>query len=203
MNAIQPPYPRNVPLKKGRLAVTRGSERYTIAFQYNPESVSRTLNAHFSDPGKESPREDVFYESAAGQSISMRIFLEAVPPTDSSSARFGVFPQIAALELLLYQPTKDVTSENRSLDQGKRAIVKSVVPTVVLEWGKRAVPVRLRQLGVTEELFDADLNTIRATVDLSFDVVTYSTAREGGSEYNLFLSYQTKLEALAKATYTK
>ena len=44
---IAPPYPANVPLKKGALITVDATtaKRTTIRFQYNPETVTRQLSA--------------------------------------------------------------------------------------------------------------------------------------------------------------
>jgi hypothetical protein len=42
---IGPPFPRNVPVSKGRLAVNHPTMgRFSIPFQYNPDKVTRSLS---------------------------------------------------------------------------------------------------------------------------------------------------------------
>jgi hypothetical protein len=68
---------------------------------------------------------------------------------------------------------------------------------VILEWGTRAVPVRLTQMAIVEEQFDTSLNPIQATATLTFDVVTYSGAADQSDNAKKFIAYQQKLEQLA------
>jgi hypothetical protein len=69
---------------------------------------------------------------------------------------------------------------------------------VLLIFGpSRVLPVRLTELTITEQLFDASLNPIQAKVSLGVRVLTYDDlglASPGGA---LFLAYQISREVMA------
>jgi hypothetical protein len=200
---IGPPFPRNVPVSKGRLAVNHPTMgRFSIPFQYNPDKVTRSLSLQATGIEGGLRSKAPAFRGAATETITLQARFEALPPTTSDAAQNGVLPQLAALELLLYPPTSDVQQEDARLDQGSRSIQPSPLPVVILEWGQRAVPVRLRQMVINEEMFDSNLNPVQASAALTFDVVTYSAVTDQSSEAQQFLTYQRALEQLAKTART-
>jgi hypothetical protein len=195
--SVTRPYPPPMTLTKGRLVVQRGSRpRYSLPFQYNPETVTRSLSLNANDAPEEERNEAPSFRSAAGGSITIAARFEASP---GDSGTTGVLPQMAAIELLLYPDSDDVRAAESALDAGKRKIVSWPTPSVVLEWGQRAVPVILKSVSVDEQEFDPMLNPIRAVLTLSFDVVTYSSVGDADPRGQLFLEHQKKLEALASS----
>ncbi len=183
-------------LAKGRLIVRRGERpRYALPFQYNPETVSRslTLQAGTGDEGGRS-KAPVFGGAAKG-TISLAARLEAIPGTGSD----GILPQMAAIELLLYPTSDDVTAMDATLDAGKRAVAGWPMPSITLELGSRAVPVSLTSVGVEEQEYDIALTPIRATLTLSFTIVTYSSVDDEDVRAQQFLEHQKYLETLASS----
>jgi hypothetical protein len=59
------------------------------------------------------------------------------------------------------------------------------------------LPVRLVGLEITEQLFDPQLNPIKALVALELRVLTYSDVTPTNGDYHLFFAHQTHLEAQA------
>jgi hypothetical protein len=59
------------------------------------------------------------------------------------------------------------------------------------------VPVKILTYAVTEEAFDGDLNPIRASVQLSMQVLSYTDVAPGDPAYPLFMAYQAAKESLA------
>jgi hypothetical protein len=64
------------------------------------------------------------------------------------------------------------------------------------------VPVRLQSISVVEEMFDGDLNPIRATVTLEAHVLTYSDVYPDNPDYSLFLAHQKNMEQTARSAQT-
>ena len=109
----------------------------------------------------------------------------------------GIHPILAALELLLY-PKSSQVSRNSQSAQGEAFILSTAVPLTVLVWGaSRVVPVRLDSLTIKEEAFDAWLNPIRATVQLSLRVRNYLDLGLNSQAGAIFMTHQIKKEGLA------
>ena len=67
-------------------------------------------------------------------------------------------------------------------------------------WGaSRILPIRLDSVSITEEAFDPDLNPVRASADLSLQVLTYNDLPANDLGYTLFLRHQLLKETLATA----
>jgi hypothetical protein len=77
-------------------------------------------------------------------------------------------------------------------------------PLIILVWGRnRLVPVRLTQLSITEEAFDAALNPIRAKVTLALRVLNVNDLgfeHRGGGIFMTYLRNSERLAAGARGT---
>ncbi len=207
MTTNLPPPPLNLPLRKGALVTVdpSGNPTSSIVFQYNPASLRRQVQPYLASDSlagerTEAPR----FAGAAGGTISVTIQLDATDAMNSgaasSSSWSGIFPQLAALELLLYPPTSQVTSDQNLIGQGQIEIVPLLVPRTLFVWGPNlVVPVMLSNLEITEELFDPDLNPIRASANLSLRVLTYSDLDTDDPGYKQFVAYQQNLQTLAQS----
>jgi hypothetical protein len=81
---------------------------------------------------------------------------------------------------------------------GTIELIGPTAPFTLLIWGyKRVLPVRLSSLNITEEAYDANLNPIRARVQVSLRVLSYSDLQATNPGYTLFLINQVAKEALA------
>jgi hypothetical protein len=111
----------------------------------------------------------------------------------------GIFPQIAALEMIVY-PSSTTLQNNFNLSQaGTLEIMPIQAPFTLFVWSaKRIVPVRITDFSITEEAFDPTLNPIRAKVSLGMRTLSIddlSFTDKGGS---LYMVYQQQKESLAK-----
>lgn len=202
-----PPAPLNLPLRKGALVTVNSSGNPTssIVFQYNPETLRRRLQPYLASDAQAGERTEApRFAGAAGGTITVAILLDATYAMNSgaasSSSWSGIFPQLAALELLLYPPTSQVTNDQNLIGQGQIEVVPLPVPRTLFVWGpNRVVPVMLSDLDVTEELYDTYLNPVRAKVNLSLRVLTYSDLDADDPGYKQFLAYQQNMQTLAQA----
>lgn len=200
---IQPPYPRNVPLRKGALVAVESSGQQTVVrFQYNPESLQRNLTPSTVGGDEGNRSRAVRFTGAPAQSLSFEAHLDAIDALDrgeETAIRLGVYPQIRALELLAYPSSGQVTQYQSTLASGGIAILPLLAPRTILVWGsQRVVPVRLTRVSVVEEQFDGNLNPIRATLTLEAHVLTYSDLLADNPDYDLFLSHQKNMERVAR-----
>lgn len=205
-----PPAPLNLPLRKGALVTvdSSGNPTSAIVFQYNPASLRRRLSPYLASDAQAGERTEApRFAGAAGGTISVSIQLDATEAMNamnqgaaSGSSWSGIFPQLAALELLLYPPTSQVTSDQNLISQGTIEIIPLEVPRTLFVWGpNRVVPVLVSDLDVNEELHDPDLNPIRATATLSLRVLTYSDLDSDDPGYKQFMAYQQNMQTVAQA----
>lgn len=213
--------PSDSPLRpqlfKGALAVyeshTPGTELQLIFFQYNPDSVRRTLarRAPPAEPGSAGgAREDVL--RAAGppvESLNLTVSLDATdqladPDAHETTAENGLHPALAALEMLLYPPALRVQENEELAAEGEVQVSPEELPLVLLVWGRsRVMPVQVTNFSVTEEAFDVNLNPIRAQVELGLKVLTYIELESTSLGRDAYLSYQRNKEELAAALRTQ
>jgi hypothetical protein len=170
-----------------------------ILFQYNPETLSHTWtpaasatpSGQAAGPGSGNP---LAVTGDPGEEFSFTISLDAqdivadgLPPAQALAAVSGIYPTLAALEMLLFPSTSSggsalalAASVGGSLVGGasssgvSRSVPVSVVPTVLFIWGPgRILPVRVTSLKVTEKLFDGTLLVpTQATADIGLKVLT-------------------------------
>ena len=110
----------------------------------------------------------------------------------------GIYPQLSALEMLLY-PSTTVVAENTLLAlSGSIELVAPEAPLTLLVWGpQRVVPVRLAQFSITEQAYDPALNPIRARVQLGLRVLSYSDLPATNPGHHIFLAHQVVKEVMA------
>jgi hypothetical protein len=171
-----------------------------IAFQYNPESVKRTLTPMMSG-GDGDRAQAVRLTGAPKETISLEIHLDAtdkLAAADATALAVGLHPQIAALELLTYPPSSRMITDASLLAAGMIEIAPTLAPRVLFSWGaKRVQPVQITSYSISEEEFDVHLNPIRATIGLELRVLTYSDVSSTNPDYQQYLAYQQGLETLA------
>jgi hypothetical protein len=175
-----------------------------VAFQYNPDSVMRSIRQRgASGETQVGPADAHRVWGAPMETISMKIEVDAADQLaggDAVAASLGIAPQLAALEMLLYPSSDQVIRDANLLLTGTIEILPPEGPLTVLVWGaSRVVPVRLETLTVTEEAFDPALNPIRASIDVSVQVLTYNDLTASDPGYTLFLAHQVFQESLASA----
>lgn len=170
-----------------------------IVFQYNPESVSRTLQAQGSGEGG-ARSEAMRLKGPPIETIKVDVEIDALDqlaePTDPG---LGIHPELAALEMLLYPSSTLVIANTVALALGTLEVIPPVGPFTLLVWGlKRVLPVRLTEFTIIEELHDPDLNPLRAKVSLGLRVLSYNDLSITHPGYYVFLSHQIVKETLAK-----
>ena len=170
-----------------------------IVFQYNPEALSRTLQARTAGEGEQGG--PLRLSGPPEETIKLSIEIDAadqIERGDPVAAEMGVYPALAALEMLLYPKSGMVIANEALARVGVIEVIPPEAPLTLLIWGaKRIVPVRINEFGITEEAFDPDLNPIRAKVDLGVTVLTYAELgllSPGGA---LFMTHQIAKEVMA------
>jgi len=197
--ATSPIGPRN--LIKGAIVAMDRASPSVIIFQYNPNTLTRSLHARSSGGDEGARSEALRINGAPIETISLEVELDATDQLEKGkkmASTIGIYPQLSALEMLLY-PKSSVVIKNAILAKaGTIELVGPEAPLTLLIWGiKRVVPVRLTGLEIVEQAYDTKLNPIRATVNLSLRVLSYSDLKMTNPGYALFIVHQIAKETMA------
>ena len=197
-------FPNSPRLVKGGIVLVdpdSGAVKRIIVLQYNPDTVTRTLQPQGVTGESADRSEALRLKGPPVETIKLDAEIYAtdqLETADAPTTAVGIHPQLAALELIVY-PTSDQLQANNALAQsGTLEIAPMIAPLTLFIWSKsRIVPVRLTDLSITEEAFDPTLNPLRAKVSLGMRVLNVDDLgfdQKGGS---LFMAYQQQKEQLA------
>lgn len=179
-----------------------------IVLQYNPETFTRTLKIQGAEEGGDrsealrlkGPPVETFKVDAEIDATDQLEF----PDRNASTVQNGIFPQLAVLETIVYPKASTLVSNNKLAQKGTLEIMPIQAAFTLFVWSaNRIVPVRITELSITEEAFDANLNPIRAKVSigmrvLSIDDIDFS--EKGGSLYMVYQQQKETLSRLYKAS---
>src|SRR6185436_6103045 len=174
-----------------------------IALQYNPDTLSRTLQIKALAEGGD--RSDAMRITGPPvETIKVDVEIDATdqlefPDQNATFTELGIHPQLAALETIVYPANSQIQANNRLANSGTLEIIPMETPLTLFIWSKnRVLPVRLTDFSITEEAFDPQLNPIRAKVSLGMRVLSVSDLPFTHKGSSLFLSYQQQKENLAR-----
>ena len=170
-----------------------------IALQYNPESLSRTLQVQGAGEGGDRS-EALRLKGPAVETIKLDA-TDEMEAGDRTAGEAGIAPQLAALETLLYPSTGQLTTNHMLSSLGTLEILPMETALPLFVFGQnRVIPVRVTEFSVTEEAFDPNLNPIRAKVSLGMRVLSIDDVGFTHKAGSLFMSYLQQKEGLrAKA----
>jgi hypothetical protein len=193
-----------MPLLKSGLVLVHydtGAVQRVISMQYNPETLTRTLQVQGVGPEsgphvdqmrlKGPPIETFKFEA----SIDAADQLDIGDPLTSAS---GIAPQLAALETVIYPTSAQLQQAYAMAQQGTLEIVPMDAPLTLFVWSKdRIVPVKITEFSITEEMFDSNLNPITAKVNISLRVLTIDDIDFSSVAGSIYLTYQQRKEQLS------
>jgi hypothetical protein len=173
-----------------------------IALQYNPDSLSRTLQASTTGGDSQDRSEAMRLKGPPVETIKLEAELDATDQlnrADATAAQNGIQPQLAALEMLVYPTSRQIEDSRRLASSGTLEILPMEAPLALFIWSKsRIIPVRVTEFSITEEAFDVDLNPIRAKVSLGLRVLNMNDLGFDHRGSDLFSTYQKEKESLAR-----
>ena len=172
-----------------------------IIFQYNPVQISRQLEARM--PAGEGPGpEPLRLAGAPKETITLNEVIfdatDQLEVQDPTAVKAGIYPQLSALEMLIYPKSALMIANTALLALGTIELIQPDAPLTLFIWGaKRVVPVKITSFGITEERYDVNLNPIAAKVNLGMQVLSYNDLPITHPGYYVFMAHQVVKEAMA------
>jgi hypothetical protein len=175
----------------------------TVAFQYNPDTLTRTLLPRAAKAESGDRLEALRLTGPPGETVKLDIELDATdrlehPSANPESVDAGIYPELAELEAIISPAVADVEAANGLASSGTLEILPLPSPLVLLVLGpNRVLPVRVTDFTVSEEMFDTRLNPIRVKVSLTARVLTTDDLALGSKGAELYLAAARRRERLA------
>lgn len=161
-----------------------------VVFQFNPETIARTITIPGSRASESNaanrPRSETHAtEAPPVESFSITAVFSASDDLGRSAAMaraFGVGPQLAALEKMVYPPATPGGIVGAAIDAigdaigggtaaAEEPVPREQLPRILFVWGpSRVLPVRITSMTITEKQYDALLNPIEAEVQIGLAV---------------------------------
>jgi hypothetical protein len=165
-----------------------------VVFQFNPEQIARTINipqrrtpgpraARTPEPRATSaPPTETFTLTAhfsAADDLGKGGALSAIPRV------FGIGPQVAALEKMVYPSNILGGLLGKAIDAvgsllggssspATRPVPREKLPRILFIWGlTRVLPVQIQSLTITEQKFDFLLNAVQAEVQIGLAITQF------------------------------
>jgi hypothetical protein len=174
-----------------------------IALQYNPESLTRSLQVRGTAGEVGDRTEALRLTGPPVETIKLDAEIDAAdqlefPDQNPTAVEVGLHAHLAALETIIYPSSGELQENDRLARQGTLEIVPMEAPLSLFVWSKsRVLPVRLTDFSVTEQAFDAQLNPILAKVSLSMTVLSVNDLTFNHRGAGIFMAYQRQKESLA------
>jgi hypothetical protein len=175
-----------------------------IALQYNPDSLSRSLQIQSLPGSQDGARVDALrLRGPAVETIKIEAELDATDQLEFPNqfpipVQNGLHPQLAQLEMLINPTVETLLADNAMANAGTLEIIPLEQPLTLFVWSRsRVVPIRLTEFSITEEAFDTSLNPIRAKVSLGMRVLNIGDLGFGHPGGHMFMAYLTNKESLA------
>jgi hypothetical protein len=157
-----------------------------VIFQFNPESLSRTLQIPARPTGA-AQRETTQAGEKTFEKITFKAHFSAANMLDEDkelAKLFGIGPQLAALEKMVLPSSKIAGLIGAAIDAigdalggggddaPAQPIPREKYPRILFIWGlTRVLPVTIDSMTISELEYDSILNPLRAEVDITLSVI--------------------------------
>jgi hypothetical protein len=179
-----------------------GAVQQIIALQYNPDSVQRSLQVRGVGQESGDHLEALRLKGPPIETIKLDAELDATDALEGNDAQAvaaGLHAQLAALEILVYPTSAQLISANAQSAGGSLEIAPALAPLPLFVFGaRRILPVRITELSIAEEAFDAGLNPIRAKVSIGLRVLSVDDLGFDAKGGSLFMTYLQAKEQHAR-----
>ncbi|MBP5974996.1 hypothetical protein HW132_20210 [Brasilonema sp. CT11] len=200
-----PSFPGSPRLFKGAIVLLDSvsfSPKGLVTLQYNPETLRRTLQVQRSGSDGGDRLEALRLTAPPIETIQLEAEIDATDQLEAKNPialTTGIYPQLAALETIIYPKSSQIKTNNQQAQSGNLEIVPIEADLSVFVWSiNRVLPVRLTEFSITEEAFDPSLNPIRAKVSLGMQVLSTNDLRFDHKGSGLFNFYHQQKETFAK-----
>ena len=199
-------FPNAPKLVKGGLVVIDADTARVlriVSLQYNADTLTRKLQAQEAGGESNNRVEPLRFKGPAVETISLEADIDATdqlefPDQNPNAGQFGIQPQLALLESLVYPSASQLSAVDAQASSGTLEIAPMLAPLALFVWGKhRIVPVKVTDFSITEEAFDPSLNPIRAKVSLGLRVMSTDDLGFSSKGGSLFMAYLQTREQLA------
>ncbi len=200
-------FPGSPKLLKGGLVLLDADSsvvKRVIVLQYNPDTLSRTLQVQATGGEGSDRSEALRIKGPPVETIKIDAEIDATdqlefPDQNINATTYGVQPQLSALETILYPESGMLELNNILSNLGTIEIIPMKAPLVLFVWSQnRVLPVRLTDFSITEEAFDTSLNPIRAKVSLGMRVLSINDVEFSSKAGGLFMVHHQQKEQLAQ-----
>jgi hypothetical protein len=170
-----------------------------VLFQFNPDQLARTIQipqraATAASRSQARQREPAQTATPPSEEFTLTAKFSAADDLGAGGAVsaiprvFGIGPQIAALEKMVYPAGPlggllgqaiDAVGDALGLGGGAaaptRPIPREALPRILFIWGpSRVLPVSVKSMTVTEQKFDFLLNPVQAEIQIGLSVVNFA-----------------------------
>lgn len=197
-------FPGSPRLVRGGLVLvdpSTGAVQRIIALQYNPDTLTRSLQVRGAGAESGDHVEALRLKGPPIETIKLEAEIDAtdaMEANDRQANEAGLHPQLASLETIVYPTSSHLNATNSEAGTGSLEIAPAMAPLPLFVFGaKRIVPVRITELSITEEAFDANLNPMRAKLSLGLRVLSVDDLGFDVKGGNLFMTYLQAKEQLA------
>lgn len=176
----------------------------TIAFYYNPDSVSRSLTPRASAAESGDRLEALRLTGPPIETMKFDIEIDATdmlehPGDNPETVASGITPQLAELEMMISPDSGDLEAAGRLALTGTIEVLPLPSPMLLLVLGaNRTLPVRVTEFSIVEEQFDVNLNPIRARVSLGLRLLSSEDLAYGSKGAELFMVALKRRQKLAE-----
>jgi len=180
-----------------------GAVQRVVSLQYNPDTLSRTLQVQGAGQGGERS-EALRLKGPPVETIKLEAEIDATdqlehPDQNATAVSLGIHPQLAALEAIVHPSSGDLVTNDLLASIGLVEILPMQAALSLFVWSaQRILPVRLTELTVMEEAFDPALNPIRAKVSLGMRVLSVDDLTLGHRGGGVFMAYLRAKERLVR-----
>jgi hypothetical protein len=191
-------------LLKGGLVLVdynTGAVQRVIARQYNPETLTRSLQVQGIGPDSGPHVDQMRLKGPPIETYKFDAAIDAADQLNSGNpltTASGIQPALAALETVIYPTSTQLQQAYSMAQSGTLEIVPMDAPLVLFVWSKeRIVPVKVTEFSINEEMFDSHLNPIQAKVSLGLRVLTIDDVDFTSVAGSIYMAYQQRKEQLA------
>jgi hypothetical protein len=176
--------------------------RRIIALQYNPDTLTRTLQVQGAGAESGDRMEALRLKGPPVETIKLDAEIDLTDQLELPgqgqnrvATQLGLYPLLAALETIVYPTSGQLLSNNGLAQSGTLEIAPMETALTLFIFGvNRLLPVRLTEFSITEEAFDVALNPIRAKISLGMRVLSVMDLGFDHKGGNLFMAYLQQKE---------